>query len=529
MTAGDRARRRSSEPPTSRSTRRSLRRRARGGCAASFDARWGGFGGAPKFPQPMTLEFLLRDGTCAATPGALEMLDADARPHGARRDLRPARRRLHAVLDGRRAGTSRTSRRCSTTTRSSRGSTPAPGRSPARSRYRDVAVETLDYLLREMRQPEGGFFSSQDADTEGVEGGSSCGRGTSCRRSSAKPVAAAFGAAPGGQLGGRRTSCGSVAIGRRGSPRRRARQRAPRWSCGGRNGGDARCSRPGARVHPAIDDKVLAAWNGLAIAALRRGRARASTNPGTSKPPSRAAAFVLSTCATRRAAAALVAGRAGGRPGFADDHALLAGACLTLYETTFDLRWFAAARALADDLVRLFSDEERGGFFQTGTDAEQLVVRPKDLYDNAVPAGTRRRRRCSCGSRCSPGTPAYERRGSGAPARPRRDGRAPTAFGQALVRPRPVPSARSKEIAIVGEPEARPRALAAGRPGAIPAERRARGRRAGDATRPRRCRCWPAGRSVDGRPAAYVCERFVCRLPVTAPDDLRRQLDPEGS
>ena len=76
-----------------------------------------------------------------------------------------------------------------------------------------------------------------------------------------------------------------------------------------------------------------------------------------------------------------------GRPGFADDYAVMASACLTLYETTFELRWFEEAVALADDLIRLFRDDERGGFFQTGSDAEELVLRPKELYDNATPSG----------------------------------------------------------------------------------------------------------------------------------------------
>ena len=82
-----------------------------------------------------------------------------------------------------------------------------------------------------------------------------------------------------------------------------------------------------------------------------------------------------------------MAGRRAGRPGFADDYALMASACLTLYETTFELRWFEEAVTLADELLRLFRDDERGGFFQTGSDAEELVVRPKDLYDNATPSG----------------------------------------------------------------------------------------------------------------------------------------------
>ena len=141
------------------------------------------------------------------------------------------------------------------------------------------------------------------------------------------------------------------------------------------------------RVHPAVDDKILTAWNALAIRAFAEA-GRIFDDRTYVEAAVSCAAFVWDHLRDEngRLLRSWREGIAGVRA-FADDYALLAGSFLTLYETTADLRWFVAARELCDTLLDRFADRERGGFFQTGSDADELVIRPKDLYDNAVPSG----------------------------------------------------------------------------------------------------------------------------------------------
>jgi uncharacterized protein YyaL (SSP411 family) len=203
----------------------------------------------------------------------------------------------------------------------------------------------------------------------------------------------------------------------------------------------------------------------------------------------------------------------------------MGAACLALYETTFDLRWFEAARSLADDLLRLFLDAERGGFFTAGSDAPSLVVRPKDLYDNALPSGNSAAADVLLRLAMLTGEAAYEREAERA-LRLVRHGmeEAPTGFGHALAA-LDLLVGPSREVAIVGNATApATRALAAEvnvrryLPNAVLAVA-APGDRAADAVTLLRDR--PA---VEGRPTAYVCQGFVCRRPVTDPDVLAREL-----
>jgi uncharacterized protein YyaL (SSP411 family) len=203
----------------------------------------------------------------------------------------------------------------------------------------------------------------------------------------------------------------------------------------------------------------------------------------------------------------------------------MAEACLTLYETTFDLRWLREARRLAAAMVELFADPGGDGFYQTGRDAEQLVIRPRELFDNAVPAGSsvaadvlQRLGRLT-------GAQDWEQAGLAA-LRPVLGvlGRAPTGFGHALGAA-DFALARVREVAIVGRPGAddtqallaevwrtyQPnRVLAA----AAPDDAAAQGEVPLLADRPAR----------EGRATAYVCEHFVCQQPVTEPKELAAQL-----
>jgi uncharacterized protein len=478
----------------------------------SFDATRGGFGGAPKFPQPMTLEFVLRMALRDA-PDALSMLTTTLD--------RMAAGGIYDHLGGGFA----------------RYSTDATWLVPhfekmlydnaqlaqlytrawivtRHERYRRVATETLRYLLREMRHPDGGFFSSQDADSEGVEGKFFTWSWDELVALVGMDAAGTFGATPGGNWASEGTNV--------------------LWRPEGLgvDEGDLEGARRilfearERRVRPATDDKVLAGWNAMAIQAF----AEAGTAFGDaelSDAAVTAAAFILSHL--RAPNGRLLRSWRDGMPGgvaYADDHALLASAMLTLYSRTGDLRWFREARGLADDLVRLFADEERGGFFQTGTDADALVVRPKELYDNAVPSGNSVAADVLQRLALLTGDQDLERVGVSA-LRLIRDvlGRAPTGFGHAL-QALDLHLGPSLEVAVIGAADdPATKALleevvtARFLPNVVVAASASGDREA--ATEVALLRDRP---SVDGRPTAYVCRRFACRLPVTTPEDLAAQL-----
>jgi len=462
--------------------------------ARALDPRWGGFSPAPKFPQPMGIELLLRchlRGQADALPMAVTTLDrmaaggiydqlgggfhrysTDQRwlvPHFEKMlydNAQLALAYLHAWQ--------------------------VTGREP----YRRVVRETLDYLLREMRDPAGGFWSAQDADSEGVEGKFFT---WSYEELAERGAAEALGAQPGGNWEGANVL----------------------WIPAGLD-----APRPAAevlrrlfdererRVRPGTDDKVLAAWNGLAITGFAEA-GRVLGEPRYVEAAVRAGDFVLSSMRgpEGRLARSWRAGRAGA-PGFSDDYAAMAAACLALWETTFEPRWVERALELGRDLVRLFGDE-RGGFFQSAADAGTPLARLKELFDNAVPAGNSMAADVLQRLALLTGEAELEKAGVSA-LRAVRDlvERAPTAFGTALGA-LDLYLGPTRELAVVGGAAQRkpllevawsrfrPRlVLAAGEPGSAPV-------------------ALLEGRD---RPGAYVCERFACGLPVTTPEELAAQL-----
>jgi uncharacterized protein YyaL (SSP411 family) len=487
-----------------------LLREAHAKLSQAFDRQWGGFGGAPKFPQPMTLEFLIRchlhgypdslrmvlltldrmaaGGIRDHLGGGFHRYSVDARwhvPHFEKMlydNAQLARLYLHAWQVTGDEG------------------------------CRTVAVDTLEFLLREMGHPEGAFFSSQDADVQGVEGKSYVWRWEDLVEVAGEEVARFFGASPEGNW---EEGTNVLWLPDPGDSPPAGLEEARRRLFEARE----------RRARPSTDDKILASWNGLAIQALAEtGRALGESRYVDAA--SAAGSFVLSELCREdgRLLRSWRDGRAGG-PGYVDDYAMMAAACLGLYEATFDLRWMAEARRLADDLIRLFHDPDRGGFFQTGEDSEALVLRPKDLFDNAVPAGNSVAADVLLRLARLTGEDGYERAGLSA-LRVARNliERAPTMFGHALgaldlyVSP-------AKEVAVVGDLDSEetrrliralwsrylPNAvLAAAEPGNQEA-----------------ARLIPllAGREpLDGKPAAYVCERFTCKLPVSDPEALAAQL-----
>ena len=501
------------------------------GLRAAFDPRWGGFGRAPKFPQPMTLEFCLRMHLRGA-PDALELVTTtlDRMAGGGMYDQLGGG--FHRYSTDERWLVPHFEKMLYDNALLIRLYVHA-WQVTGNERYRTVATRTCDYLLRELRHPDGGFFSSQDADSEGVEGRFFVWSWDELVEVGGEAVATAFGATPGGNWEGtnvlwRPLPLEAVADELEVEPGELER--------------DLEAARSRlfelreARVHPATDDKVLAAWNGMAIAALAEA-GRAFGDARYVEAAVRAAGFVLEHLrdGSGRLLRSWRDGRAG-RPAFADDHASMADACLVLYETTFELRWFEHARSLADELVRRFRDPERGGFFQTGDDAEALVVRPKDLSDNAVPSGNSAAAEVLLRLAHLTGEPEYERAGVDA-LRLVRDAMAgaPTGFGHALGALEAYLSA-VKEVAIVGDPASeQTRALVA----EITAKRFLPNHvlavaSPGDAASVAAVALLRDRPQRDGRPTAYVCERFVCKLPVTEPSELADQVahaaaaDPAG-
>ena len=465
------------------------------GLRGKFDAQWGGFGGAPKFPPHTALELLLKHGErkmALATLHAMrtggihdQVAGGFARyavdrtwtvPHFEKMlydNALLARAYLHGWQV---SGDERLRRTCE---------------------------EALGWMAAEMRGPEGGFYSALDADSEGVEGRYYVFTVDELREALRDDAQAAIdwsGATVRGNFEG-----ANVLEGRGPEPpaEQRERIRAALYAYRER------------RVRPGLDDKRLAGWNALAVGAFAEAGAVLEREDLLAVARG-AAAFVLGDM--RTADGRLLRTYSGGQArlnAYLEDHAYLLEALLALYEATFEERWFTEARAIADTILARFEDREHGGFFTTSDDHEKLVARRKELEDNPIPSAGSSAALGLLRLAALTGEHDYERAALGhlrllhelAPKHP-------DAFGHLLqaldfhLRP-------TREVAVVGGDGAplvrtvrsllRPDVVLAGGPGdgsptAVPLLE---------------------GRTpVDGRAAAYVCERFACRRPVTEPAEL---------
>ncbi|HEV8053265.1 MAG TPA: thioredoxin domain-containing protein, partial [Candidatus Limnocylindrales bacterium] len=355
------------------------------GFESGFDATNGGWGRAPKFPQPMSIEALLRE----------HVRSGDAR------SLAMARRSLDAMADGGiydhlGGGFARYAtdaiwlvphfeKMLYDNAQLARVYLHAWQLTGGR-RYREVAVETLDYVAREMRTPEGAFTASQDADTDGDEGLTYVWDAAEVREvlgDEAELFMRAYGVRDGGNWEGR-TILSRVRDdeslardeGASGEDVRERLARARRLLFERRTG----------RPQPGRDNKALAAWNGLMLAAFSDA-ARALGSPVYRQIALTAGGFMLDVLRDERGR--LRRSWKDGRAvhnGVLEDYTNLAEGLLALYEATFEERWFAAARALMDVVLEHFVDPA-GGFFDTSDDHERLITRPKGLQDNATPSG----------------------------------------------------------------------------------------------------------------------------------------------
>jgi len=252
--------------------------------------------------------------------------------------------------------------------------------------YRRIATETLDWVIRDMQADEGGYFSTLDADSEGVEGKFyvwSRAEIDTLLGADAEAFCAVYDVTEGGNWEG--TSILNLA-----KPAAEffeelatSPEELDEMLRGARSILlDARRSR----IHPGLDDKVLTDWNGLMIGAMARG-SRVLGEERFLASARRAADFALGEMF---ADGRLLHSYRDGRShllGYVDDYANLAWCLLELYESTFEIDWLHHARRLTDQLIELFWDEDEGGFFFTGSDHEQLIARMKPGHDGATPSG----------------------------------------------------------------------------------------------------------------------------------------------
>jgi len=253
-----------------------------------------------------------------------------------------------------------------------------------KAEYRATAERVLEYVLRDMRAPNGGFYSAEDADSEGKEGKFYLWTEPEIRAitgADADLVIEAYGVEKGGNF---TTPEGDV----HGNVLHLVA--APATVDGRRRLEAARQKLFGMReqrVHPPKDDKILTDWNGLMIAALAEA-AQVFGRADYDAAARRAADFLLTAMRTKDGRL-LHRFRAGDAaiPGKLDDYAFLIWGLLNLYESSFDIRYLQAAIELEGIALHRFSDNGSGGFFLTADDAEQLLARPKEVYDGAIPSG----------------------------------------------------------------------------------------------------------------------------------------------
>ena len=490
-----------------------------------FDWKNGGTGNAPKFPQPMIYDFLLRTYHRTGEESALNMVEltlyrmalggmydqlgggfhrysVDAVwlvPHFEKMlydNALLARLYLHAYqLTG-------------------------------KPFFGQITTETLDYVAREMTHPDGGFYSTQDADSEGEEGKFFLWTPEEVKAILGPEEGEVFNKAydvrPGGNFEGKSilnipTPLDQVAT----ELGLTVEELAAILGRGRTRLFEAREQR----VKPGRDEKVLTGWNGLMLAAFAEA-ARVLDRPDYRELAIRNADFVLSTM--QQKGRLLRTWKDGSGPpklmGYLEDYAFYADGLLALYQTTFDPRWFQEARSLMETVLIHFRDEKNGGFFDTADDHERLVARPKDLQDNAIPSGNSMAVRTLLLLAAFTADTRYE-----APAAAALSGlqgpmsQYPGAFAYwlgalefALAGP--------KEIALISQPgSADTQAMLdllqkPYRPNQVVALA-SEGNTAGHPN------------LVEGRPAleqgkttAYVCQNFTCRQPVTSPAELEALL-----
>src|SRR6266567_1568613 len=464
--------------------------------AADFDHEHGGFGSAPKFPNTMSLELLLRISlhrlgqiTSKPTRPELEIVETTLQ--------HMANGGIYDQLGG------------------------GFHRYAVDTEW--LVEETLNYVIREMTSPEGGFYSTQDADSEGEEGKFFLWTPAEIEKALLPEDAPLFmqyydvtsrGNFEGKNILHVEQDAQKVADDAHISLEelQASLQRSRKMLFKVRE----------QRIRPGRDEKILTSWNGLMLRSFAEA-GRYLNRPDYLNIAIANAEFLLRTV---RPEGRLLRTYKDGRAhlkGYLEDYAFLADGLLALYEASFDPRWFAEARRLMDEAIQLFADEQNGGFFDTGSDHEALLSRPKEIMDNALPAGNSVATDVLLRLATFTGEDSYRQRAENY-LHPLTDIliQHPQAFGHVL---NALDFALSpvKEFAIMGDPrEADTRALLEVinnryLPNSVLACA------APDDMQATQIVPLLEGRPLkDGKATAYVCQNFVCAAPVNRVEELEQ-------
>ena len=498
-------------------------RQAYRGIAGQFDDRYGGVGMQPKFPQPMTYEFLLRYHLRTQDPVVLEMVE-----------LTLDRMAMGGIYDQLGGGFHRYSTDMfwlvphfekmlydnALLVKLYLHAYQVTGK----PLYRQIVEDTLDYVLREMTDPSGGFYSSQDADSEGVEGKFFVWRPEevveALGKADGEVINRYFGITLRGNFEGQ--SILSVVA----DPAKIAEEAGmsdEEFAELVRRSRSRLLEVRERRVRPERDDKVLTAWNGLMLGAFAEAAAILN-RADYAAVAERNAAFLLDML--RHEGRLLRACRDGKAKlnGYLEDYAFLISGLLATHEATFGGRWLREAIALGESMVELFWDDTSGQFYDTGRDHEELVVRPRDISDNATPAGSSMAADVLLRLSVVTGDTEYHRPAVNS-LRSAKElmERYPAGAGHWLCA-LDFYLSEAKEIAIVGDrsnPETQ--ALAAEAYRRFLPNRVLLGKNSEDDL-PADLPLFEGREKINWRSTAYVCQNYVCQLPVTDPAALAEQL-----
>ncbi|HEU4477217.1 MAG TPA: thioredoxin domain-containing protein [Pyrinomonadaceae bacterium] len=495
------------------------------GIVRNYDQINGGFGSAPKFPPAMVLEFLLRTYHRIQTPQALEIVSHTC--------SKMAEGGIYDQLGG---GFHRYST-------DSKWLVPhfekmlydnallsrlylhhyqATGDDKARR----VSEGILDYVVREMTAPEGGFYSTQDADSEGVEGKFFVWSWNEIQELLGDQAAPVFcdyynvtteGNFEGLNILNVTRSLSEVAA--RNSMEVDALEAL--LAASRRKLYEAREKR----VKPDRDEKILTAWNGMMLASFAEAGAILERDDYI-EVARRNARFILETLRNDGLLLRTYKDGIAKLNGYLEDYAFLSEGLLTLYEATGDLEWLQACLQLTAKMVEEFWDDDAGGFFFTGKSHETLIVRSKDFFDNATPSGNSVAAEVLLRLALLADNEDYRRRGTTIlRLMAQAMNRYPAGFGRALGALDFYLSS-PKEIAIIGEPKSAATKLLKREVWQRYLPNKVIAAAGPDDSTAVEVVPMLRGRSVPGeQPTAYVCERYVCKKPATNPSELAAQLE----